>query len=74
MAIDNVKYHAPATKGDVARVAIQASLVAFHTRLALKLAVANTDADLTFHLNELATASQKLDEAFDELTGYTADA
>lgn len=74
MSIDAQRYNSPATKGEVGRVAIQASLAVFQARVALRKLSEKLGVDLSEDLEALDEVSKGLDKAFDELTGYAPDA
>ena len=71
MPIDEKKFNAIATRGDVAGVALQTSMVAGTLVQCLLKIQGSSGADLEKELSIIKTASERLDAIFDDLTGWT---
>lgn len=71
MPIDSGKYGAVATRGEIAGIAVQVSTALQHVRNAL--ANLKAGAEIEPELQELDDNLRALDQAFDQLTGYTAE-
>jgi len=69
--IDEKKFNAIATRGDVAGVALQTSMVAGTLVQCLLKIQGSSGADLEKELSIIKTASERLDAIFDDLTGWT---
>lgn len=71
MTIDLEKYRSPASKGDVARVALYAMIGLTHARWGLMKQIEGTSADED--IEALQANIEKLSASFNELTGWTAE-
>lgn len=68
MPFNDELYYSPATKGDVAGVAIQTAVALGETVLALQALKSGTDPDV--HINKLIETTRELDKIFDALSGW----
>jgi hypothetical protein len=72
MPFDDKKYHAPAKRGQLGSVALQASIALDLVADALD-AIVKGDPELAHSkIVEIKEKSQKLDKLFDTLTGWTS--
>jgi hypothetical protein len=71
--VDKSLYHSPAARGDVAGVAINVSMALDQIRIALLSLQAGDHKNNKKSLDGLQDLADKLDQQFDELTGYQSD-
>jgi hypothetical protein len=69
MPIDLESFRAPATKGDVAGVAIQTVVALWAIIQALE--EIKKGKDISAHIESITACTQGLDEMFNKLTGWT---
>lgn len=69
MPVDNDMMFAPATRADVAKVALAASSAILHVKMALKALASGKGGDA--EISKLSEDVEALGHAFDELTGWT---
>lgn len=74
MPIDSQKFNAPATRGDVAGVALRASMAVRELVWALGQPGVVSDEERKAHLQSAENIAIELDEAFNELVGWTSGA
>jgi hypothetical protein len=72
MPVDSEKYWSPATRGDVAGIALSAASALLHVKWALEKIKAG-DRDIERHIENIDTEIDDLNKRFDELTGYIDD-
>lgn len=68
MPFDSNKVNSPASKGDVAGIAIKTSIAL--SVVARALEELRQGKDISKHIEEIYKRSRDLDDAFDELTGW----
>ena len=71
MPIDDLKFNAPATKGDLAGVAIATSVALHDVAIAL-LSIKNPKT-IDESVERINASIAQLEKAFDALTGWTSD-
>jgi hypothetical protein len=73
MAFDNEKWNTPVTGGDIGAPLIAAVRALVNIEIALTKIAEKIDIEISEELEEVRKARGDIDEAFDEMTGYTAD-
>jgi hypothetical protein len=71
--VDQSLYLSPATRGDVAGVAINVSIALDQIRIALLSLQAGDQKNNKKSLDRLQELADRLEQQFDELTGYQSD-